>query len=70
MVRFERTISLLRKLTRDFFFFFKLRHRGRSFFFGGGVILTENAPKRRILCIREKPEVGPASSERTGPNLK
>ena len=55
MIRFESTISLLRKLKR-FLFLNCIIEDALINFRGGGYILIENAPKCRILCFRENPE--------------
>ena len=54
MIPFESTTSLLRKLTRDFLVFWNC-FIGSALITFFVVILIENAPKRRILCVRENP---------------
>ena len=57
VIRFDSTISLLRKLIRDFLFcYFNCVIEDTLINFLG-VLLIENAPKRSVLCVRENPEV-------------
>ena len=51
-LRLSEVLSLLRKLTRDFFFNCISKDALINFL---GVILIENAPECRILCVRENP---------------
>ena len=53
ILRCESTAFLLRKFTRDFFFFSSCIIENALVTFLG-VILIDNGPKRRILHVREK----------------